>query len=251
MFDRFRHHLPYQLVAVSRSRKDPKARTSKASPASSCNNYEANVLHPADFLCFGYICYRLNLLAITESTPISMTEGRIRDVDFGAADSIQGNTTKRTKWRVLSWLHTFTFRGTGFGNRIGSRAKITEISVNRMLNEPEKMEGKVIAEITITEGTLQNESLERIGNTHRRNVDMINTLGAMHAGCTMYLIDMQVSPLKCMILTCRRRLHRLSTLPLSALDSEQGGTRHPGVSQALHTVFHAPAPLYVSCRLTM
>ena len=131
-------------------------------------------------------------------------------------------------------------------------AKITEISVNQMLNEPEKMEGKVITEITIIEGTsLQNESLERIGNTHRRNADMINTLGVMHGGCTMYLIDMQVSPLKRMILTCRRRLHRLSTLPLSALDSEQGGTRHAGVSQALHTVFHAPAPLHVSCRLNL
>lgn len=81
-------------------------------------------------------------------------------------------------------------------------AKITEISVNQMLNEPEKMEGKVITEITIIEGTLQNESLERIGNTHRRKADMINTLGVIHGGCTMYLIDMQVSPLKCMILTC-------------------------------------------------
>lgn len=39
-------------------------------------------------------------------------------------------------------------------------AQITEISVNQMLNEPEKMEGKVITEITIIEGTLQNESLK-------------------------------------------------------------------------------------------
>ena len=74
-------------------------------------------------------------------------------------------------------------------------AKITEISVNQMLNEPEKMEGKVITEITIIEGTsLQNESLERIGNTHRRKADMINTLGVIHGGCTMHLIDMKVSP---------------------------------------------------------
>lgn len=37
----------------------------------------------------------------------------------------------------------------------------------------------------------------------------------------------------------------LSTLPLSVLDVELGGAGNAGVSQAIHTVFHAPARLCV------
>lgn len=37
----------------------------------------------------------------------------------------------------------------------------------------------------------------------------------------------------------------LSTLPVAALDWVEGGDGAPGVSQAINTTFHAPAPLYV------
>lgn len=57
------------------------------------------------------------------------------------------------------------------------------------------------------------------------NIDMTNPSGAIHGGATMYLIDV------------------LSTLPLSVLDCAAGGSGNAGVSQAIHTVFHAPANL--------
>ena len=49
-----------QLAAMSRSRKDHKVGTSHLKGLTfdilrPCNNYKTNVLHPADFQCFGYM----------------------------------------------------------------------------------------------------------------------------------------------------------------------------------------------------
>lgn len=92
------------------------------------------------------------------------------DFDLLKADEIPGNATVETKQIVSRWLYLFTHRGTGFGDKIGQRVKLTEISyacflarprrpdsylaasLNAMPNEPERMEGKVVGEITITEG---------------------------------------------------------------------------------------------------
>jgi len=120
------------------------------------------------------------------------------------ASDIPGNASNEAKLAVSKWLHIFIHRGTGFGDSVGNRVRITEISINQMPNEPEKLEGKVVAEITVTE-------------------DMTNAMELVHGACSMYLIDI------------------LSTLPLSALDGEQGGSGDAGVSQAIHTIFHAPA----------
>ncbi|KZP21616.1 hypothetical protein FIBSPDRAFT_788193 [Athelia psychrophila] len=125
---------------------------------------------------------------------------------------IAGNCAPETKLTVARWLYIFTHRGTGFGDRIGSRVKITEISVSGMPNEPEKKEARVVAEIIVDE-------------------DMTNPQGVIHGGCSMYLVDI------------------LSTLPLSALDFEQGGAGNAGVSQAIHTVFHAPARMGDNLRI--
>ena len=65
---------------------------------------------------------------------------------------ISGNCADETKLMVARWLHIFTHRGTGFGDHIGGRVKLTEISLSSMPNEPEKREGKVVAEITVEEG---------------------------------------------------------------------------------------------------
>lgn len=53
---------------------------------------------------------------------------------------------------VARWMYVFTHRGTGFADRIGMRVKLTEVSVNRMPNEEERKEGKVVAEIIVEEG---------------------------------------------------------------------------------------------------
>jgi acyl-coenzyme A thioesterase 13 len=72
--------------------------------------------------------------------------------DWDTADATPGNATREVKRVVYHWLDVLTSRGVGFGDRVGRRIKLTEISVNRMSHEQEKLEGKVVAEITIDKG---------------------------------------------------------------------------------------------------
>jgi acyl-coenzyme A thioesterase 13 len=73
---------------------------------------------------------------------------------------------------------------------------------------------------------------------------MTNSMRNLHGACAMYLVDMYAT--RSLVLA---HLHdafdRLTTLPLCALDIQEGGSGAPGVSQAIHTVFHAPAKVYV------
>ncbi|KZP03926.1 hypothetical protein FIBSPDRAFT_768204, partial [Athelia psychrophila] len=94
------------------------------------------------------------------------------------------------------WLYVFTHHGTGFGDSIGRRVKLTKVSVNDMPNEPERKEGQVVAEITLEE-------------------------------------SVYTSPDK------RFRLGFLSTLPITTVDCAMGGGGNVGLSQAIHTIFHA------------
>lgn len=80
-----------------------------------------------------------------------MFEGR-SPFDQKTADATPGNAIREAKRVVYKWMDVFTSRGAGFGEAVGCRVKLTEISVNQMPNEPGRLEGKVVAEITITEG---------------------------------------------------------------------------------------------------
>ena len=80
-----------------------------------------------------------------------MPEGQ-SPFDQKTADATPGNAIREAKRVVYKWLDVFTSRGAGFGDAVGRRVKLTEISVNQMPNEPGRLEGKVVAEITITEG---------------------------------------------------------------------------------------------------
>lgn len=65
---------------------------------------------------------------------------------------IPGNCKPETKLVVQRLLHAFIHHGTGFADYIGSRVKLTEISVNGMVYEPERKETRVIAEVILEEG---------------------------------------------------------------------------------------------------
>jgi len=129
-----------------------------------------------------------------------MSEGH----DFDPT-TIPGNATIQTKLAVSKWISVWQ-RDNSYGDNIGSRVRLTEISIDHKSHQPEKLEGKVVAEIHVTE-------------------DMINYNGILHGGCIMYLVDI------------------LSPMSVSALACEQGGSGAPGVTQAIHTIFHAPARL--------
>lgn len=84
--------------------------------------------------------------------------------DLLSQDEIPGNASTQTKLIVSRWLYIFTHRGTGFSDHIGSRVKITEISVNTMPNDPGRAEGKVVAEIKVTEGLSNKASNKSLAN---------------------------------------------------------------------------------------
>ncbi len=56
------------------------------------------------------------------------------------------------KEHVDSILPFFVSGGTGFGDSIGQRIEITEISLVNKVDEPQKLEGVVVCEVTVEEG---------------------------------------------------------------------------------------------------
>ncbi len=58
--------------------------------------------------------------------------------------------TSRTT--LLGLLQTFFSTSNGFGVAIGSRVEVTEISAVKKVGEPQKMEGRVVCEVTVDEG---------------------------------------------------------------------------------------------------
>ena len=56
------------------------------------------------------------------------------------------------KEKVVEILCFFNGRGTGFGDKIGQRIAVTEVSVVNKEYEPQKLEGVVICEMIVEEG---------------------------------------------------------------------------------------------------
>jgi len=70
--------------------------------------------------------------------------------------------TKRNSWLRDGCTSSLT-AGFASGIALEKKVGITEISVNQMLNEPEKLEGKAVAEITVTGSTyVRSELLVRV-----------------------------------------------------------------------------------------
>ncbi|KAF9226814.1 hypothetical protein BS17DRAFT_776168 [Gyrodon lividus] len=92
----------------------------------------------------------------------------------------------------------------GFEPGIASRVEWTEISVSQKAEEPEKLEGRVVFEITVED-------------------DMLNGGGTLHGACSALLID------------------NCSTMPIALLSIATTGKADLGVSQSLNILLHAPA----------
>ncbi|PPQ94831.1 hypothetical protein CVT25_007468 [Psilocybe cyanescens] len=100
----------------------------------------------------------------------------------------------------------------GFGKDIMERMTVTELSILQKAEEPEKMEGRAVLEVDVSE-------------------DMVNGGGNIHGGCSAFLIDMA------------------SSFALTALNLYETGRKHPSVSQSLNVVYHSPAAIGERIRL--
>ncbi|RDB19982.1 Acyl-coenzyme A thioesterase 13 [Hypsizygus marmoreus] len=135
------------------------------------------------------------------------------DIEDEAVARIAGNASEDVK-RALAHPGAFFVnramlegvKGPIFGETITNRMVVTEVSVEQKKEEPSRLEGKVVCELTVEE-------------------DMINGGGNIHGGCSAFLIDI------------------CSTLALTALSMSNTGDVYISVSQSLNIVYHSPAAL--------
>lgn len=65
---------------------------------------------------------------------------------------IKGNVPAKIKEIPVKWLALFRNEGKSFGGSISGRLRVTEVSVLPNVDDPLKMEGKVVCEIEVTPG---------------------------------------------------------------------------------------------------
>lgn len=178
--------------------------------------------------------------------------------------SIGGNATREAKEITVKWLAMFHLRGNGFASSVADRievstitsletvgssaykVKVTEVSINPKKDEPRKLEGYVVCELSVTEGKVMHVE----GSSDlllELTVSLIQTWSTRMVACTELVLpssSMSTSyTISISLYGLLATLSRCSTLPLSALDLAQGGRGDAGVSQSIDTVYHAPAPL--------
>lgn len=123
---------------------------------------------------------------------------------------ITGNVSDEVKQAYGNPADVFLRRGSkpSFGESILKRMVVTEISVEKKVEEPQKLEGRFVCELTIED-------------------DMVNGLATMHGGCSALLVDV------------------CSTLALASFHLATTGDDivRFNVSQSLNMVYHSPAEL--------
>jgi len=102
--------------------------------------------------------------------------------------------------------------GIRFAQSVGRRLKIVEVSCNKKLDEPKKLECRVVVETLVTE-------------------DMLNGAGILHGACSAYLVDV------------------CSSLPILALTKVTTGKPILGVTSTINMMYHSPAVLGDKLRL--
>ncbi|KAF7289912.1 4HBT domain-containing protein [Mycena indigotica] len=132
------------------------------------------------------------------------------DVDVGL---IRGSAPDHVKQLVCNTFYSY---GVGepdvFGYGLGRATRFVQISVDPSVERGGRMEAVTVAEVTITKS-------------------MLNGAGMLHGGCVTYLID------------------NCASTPLVALGL-MSGTNGVGVTQGMNVLFHAPAPIGTTLRIS-
>ena len=111
------------------------------------------------------------------------------------ASTIRGNAPQALKQSLVDLISAEAklnkARGTrGFEPEIASRIVWTEFSIMPKTEEPERLEGRVVGEITVKEGTVPVSSSRLVCSLFPSPcTDMLNRLGIIHGACAALLID--------------------------------------------------------------
>lgn len=173
------------------------------------------------------------------------------------ASTIRGNAPQALKQSLVDVIGVEAklnkARGTrGFEPEIASRIVWTEISVLPKAEEPERPEGRVVAEITVEEGTVlvssrlvsfahsclhvSAPSCTHIRYVERSRNDSWRVLCAAHrqVGSAIPPARPALSENPSFTLSC-------SSMPIALLNLATTGKGDLGVSQSLNIIYHAPA----------
>lgn len=130
-----------------------------------------------------------------------------------ATAHIEGNASRELKEVPLKWYNIFRTLGKGgFGYEAGKRIVVKELSIQPTVNDPSKMEARLVCEIEVT-------------------ADMCDGMGMLHQGCMAFLMD------------------EGSAIALLVMNIHEGGENSIGVSQTLNILYHAAAPLGTRLRI--
>lgn len=69
-----------------------------------------------------------------------------------ANEPVPGSASQELKGRVTRTFYMLMARGSGFGDSVLRRTRITEVSLNARINEPTKKEATVVCELDVEEG---------------------------------------------------------------------------------------------------
>ena len=65
---------------------------------------------------------------------------------------IKGNAPPEIKQMSLKWFMLFRQRGNSFVTSVEQRLGVTEVNIIQSLDDPKKLEGKVVCEVNVTPG---------------------------------------------------------------------------------------------------
>ncbi|KAF6761928.1 hypothetical protein DFP72DRAFT_591708 [Ephemerocybe angulata] len=125
-------------------------------------------------------------------------------LDASVIEAIEGNAPIHIKELPVKWLAVFRSRGNGFCNAVAEKVKVTETWVVPSVEDPGRLEGKVVCEVEATP-------------------DMCNSEGNVHEGVLVFLID------------------ECSTLSMVVANASEGRSTRPGVSCSINSLFHGHA----------
>jgi len=144
----------------------------------------------------------------TESESLKGSNSFEQVLTLEQCSKVPGNSSPQIKNRVASFFATFDRLGGGglFAESVGERLKLTEVSVNKKVEDSAKTEGRVVCEIEVSR-------------------DMLNWGFTVHGGCIAYLVDLCTS------------------LSAITIDEREGDPIRFSISQALNILYHGPAHL--------
>ena len=93
------------------------------------------------------------MAAITPFQSSLSAQGFIKyPLDPEIVNRIKSNAPPEIKQMSLKWLMLFRQRGNSFVTSVEQRLRVTEVNISQSLDDPKKLEGKMVCKVNVTPG---------------------------------------------------------------------------------------------------